>query len=243
MTIAVVLVRPETPQNIGAVARVMKNTGLRDLWLVDPGDWRTVETWRSAWGSHDILENARSFERVEEALLGTAIAVALSGRDDDVPVMDVREAAAEIACVASDRPAALVFGPETSGLTLAEMALCGRRATIPSHPDQPSFNLSHAVAITAYEVFRERRRAPIAAKAWMASFDERAALIDEMTSGLALIGALPKGKEIYARQFRAFMHRLDVSKAEARWLRHLAYCMNRVARHAGFDSSTVAKKP
>ena len=48
--VRVVLVRPETPQRRGA-ARVVRNTGLAGLDLVDPGDWRTVECWRTAWGA------------------------------------------------------------------------------------------------------------------------------------------------------------------------------------------------
>jgi TrmH family RNA methyltransferase len=233
---AVILVRPETSQNVGAVARVMKNTGLRDLRLVDPGDWRTVDAWRSAWGSHEILEAAREFERLEDALADTSIAVAFSGRDDDVVVNDVRDAVAELASARADRPAALVFGPEASGLTLDEMALCGRRASIPCHPDQPSFNLSHAVAIAAYESFRVRRTGPSpgGTPSNAIGFEERAALIEDLKPGLAAVGAL-RPRETYARQFAAFVNRLDLSKGEARWLRHVAFCLTRAARAAGWE--------
>jgi tRNA/rRNA methyltransferase len=255
MSFCVVLVRPETSQNVGAVARVMKNTGLRDLRLVDPGDWRTVDAWRSAWGSHEILESTRVLETLEAALADTSFAVALSGRDDDAIVQDVRdavrdalrngppEAAAGIACATRPGPRALVFGPEASGLTLAEMALCGRRASIPCHPDQPSFNLSHAVAITAYELMRARkdfrdaaaldRSAATGAAANAIGFRDRAALIEDLRPSLAAVGAL-RNRELYARQFTAFMNRLDLSRAEARWLRHVAFCLSRAARAAGW---------
>ena len=36
--------------------------------------------------------------------------------------------------------------------------MCGRAATIPSHPAQPSFNLSHAVAIAAYDFAAATRK-------------------------------------------------------------------------------------
>lgn len=247
MNVAVVLVRPETSQNVGAVARVMKNTGLRDLRLVDPGDWRTIDAWRSAWGSHEILESAREFETLEAALADTSVAVALSGREDDVVVNDVRDAVDDIAREGATGPAALVFGPEGSGLTLEEMALCGRRASIPCHPDQPSFNLSHAVAITAYELYRVRlgsglRRSDERVRASDGSagesegtigFAERAALIEDLKPGLTAVGALRR-RELYARQFTAFVNRLDLSKGEARWLRHVAFCLTRAARSAGW---------
>jgi len=64
----VVLVRPESPGNLGAVARVVKNTGLAGLDLVAPTDWRTVECWRQAWGAQEVLEQARVYPTLPEAL-------------------------------------------------------------------------------------------------------------------------------------------------------------------------------
>ena len=154
--------RPETPANVGAVARVVRNTGLASLALVAPGDWRTVECWRTAWGAQDILEQTQVFPDLAAALAGAHYVAGLSGRRDaGVACLDVRELAAELAGLGSRELAALVFGPETSGLSLDELALCGRRVRIPSHPAQPSLNLSHAVMVVAYEVFRAARR-PVA---------------------------------------------------------------------------------
>ena len=154
-----VLVRPETSANVGACARVARNTGAAGLDLVAPGDWRTVDCWRTAWGAHELLEEARVFGDLGSALAGATMAVAFTGRrPDGPPVADVRDVAGAIAGLGRDDTAALVFGPEATGLTNDEIARCGRRATIPAHPAQPSFNLSHAVAIAAYEVFRASRR-------------------------------------------------------------------------------------
>ena len=137
--VRVVLVRPETSANVGACARVVRNTGASGLDLVAPGDWRTVDCWRTAWGAHEVLEEARVFDDLNAALGGVSIAVALTGRrPSGPPVADVREAATEIAGLGREETAALVFGPETTGLANDEIALCGRCATIPSHPAQPS---------------------------------------------------------------------------------------------------------
>ena len=84
-------------------------------------------------------------------LLGMAHLVA------EVSKASVREAAAEVAGRATETTC-LVFGPESSGLTQDELAACGHRVLIPAHPDQPSLNLSHAVMIAAYEVFRAGTR-------------------------------------------------------------------------------------
>src|SRR5207237_7248332 len=117
LAIHVVLVRPESPANVGAVARVVRNTGLDGLRLVAPGDWRTVECWRTAWGSQDVLEAACVYDDVPAAIADAQTAVAFSGRrDKGVALLDVREAAAEVAARGGET-ACLVFGPETAGLT------------------------------------------------------------------------------------------------------------------------------
>ncbi len=153
--VRIVLVRPETTANLGACARVVRNTGAAGLDLVEPGDWRTVECWRSAWGAQEVLEQARVFADLESALAGAALSVAFTARrGSGAAVEDVRTAAGAVAGLGREETAALVFGPEMHGLSNAELALCGRAATIPSHPAQPSYNLSHAVAIAAYEVLR-----------------------------------------------------------------------------------------
>lgn len=228
---SVVLVRPENGANIGSVARVMKNTGLSDLRLVDPSDWRTIETWRTAWASQEILENARVYKTLDEALHGSTMALALSGRDDKVAVLDVREGVRQLGTAPEDASTCLVFGPEQSGLTFEEMALCGRRASIPSHPAQPSFNLSHAVGITVYECFRLE---PAPMREHILSYDERQKLAEEMEIGLRAVGAIRKEKERYSRLFKGFLTGLDLSVADARWMRFVGYCMERAARDAGY---------
>jgi tRNA C32,U32 (ribose-2'-O)-methylase TrmJ len=47
--VRIVLARPENPANVGAAARAIANAGLAGLDLVAPCDWRTVESWRTAW--------------------------------------------------------------------------------------------------------------------------------------------------------------------------------------------------
>ena len=223
-----VLVRPETSANVGACARVARNTGAAGLDLVAPGDWRTVDCWRTAWGAHELLEEARVFGDLGSALAGATMSVALTGRrPDGPPVADVRDAAAEIAGLGRDDTAALVFGPETTGLTNGEIALCGRRATIPAHPAQPSFNLSHAVAIAAYEVFRASRRGatqPVS----RATHDQKEGLLALLREGLLAIEALPRvSTDGYFADWRALVQRADLTLKELKLLEHAARKMGR----------------
>jgi tRNA/rRNA methyltransferase len=228
----VVLVRPETAVNVGACARVARNTGFAGLDLVEPGDWRTVECWRSAWGAHELLEQARVFDRLEDALADAAVAVALSGRRraDGPALEDVRETAAAIAALAADDTAALVFGPETSGLTNEEIERCGRVTIIPAHHGQPSYNLSHAVAIAAYEVHRALRRHAVTSPR-RATHGEKQEVLELLAVGLNAIGALPREREEQALAgWRALVQRCDLSPRELKLIAHAARKMAAAAR-------------
>jgi len=220
LPVHVVLVRPESPANVGAVARAVRNTGLAGLRLVAPGDWRTIECWRSAWGSHEVLERAAVYDDLRSAVADAHLALAFSGkRDKGAAWLDVREAAAEVAG-RGEETACLVFGPESSGLTQDELARCGPRVLIPAHPDQPSLNLSHAVMVAAYEVFRAA--APAAAGPRRATLEEKAAMLERLREGLIAIGALPEiHTEVHLRDWAALFARADLTPKEVRLLEHL----------------------
>ena len=232
------LVRPEASANVGAAARAIRNGGLAGLDLVAPGDWRTVECWRTAWGAHEVLEQARVFADLGAALAEAAYTVAFSGRPGSgAPALDVREMAAELAGLAGDETAALVFGPEASGLSEAEIALCGRRARIPAHPEQPSLNLSHAVMIAAYEVLRARRRPGVAAR--RATHGEKERLLALLRLGLSAVAALPAlNPESCFEEWRALVQRTDLTPRELRLLEHMARKMRNASEHGRRSSDT-----
>jgi tRNA/rRNA methyltransferase len=223
----IVLVRPEHGANVGASARLVRNTGAEGLDLVNPGDWRTVECWRTAWGAPEVLESARVFSDLPSALEGTSLSVALSGRrESGSPSIDVREAARGIASLSSDETAALVFGPETSGLTTEELSCCGTRARIPVDPEQPSLNLSHAVAIAAYEVHRATASARSLGPR-LATHDEKERLLGLLREGLVAVGGLPTLRADGAfREWRALIQRTGLTPRELKLLEHMARRMS-----------------
>jgi len=225
--VEVVLVRPESPVNVGAAARVVRNTGLDGLVLVAPGDWRTVECWRTAWGAHDVLEQARVASDLGAALSGAVYVAALSGRrPQGTAVLDVRDMAGEVAALAPEDVAALVFGPETSGLAEDELAHCGRRAFIPAAPAQPSLNLSHAVMVAGYEVFRAEHRPAPAPR--LSTHAEKDAMLALLRDGLRAIEALPATRtDGYFDEWRALFQRADLTPKEVRLLEHMARKMAR----------------
>jgi rRNA methylase len=80
-SVRIVLVEPAGPLNVGAVARVMKNMGLRTLVLVNPQcDPLGVEARQMAVHGVDILEAAQQVATIPAALMGCQRAIATTAR-------------------------------------------------------------------------------------------------------------------------------------------------------------------
>src|SRR5688572_21675636 len=149
---AIVLVRPQLGENIGKAARAMLNFGLADLRLVSPRDgWPNPSAGPAASGADEVLEKARVFDTVAEAVADCPFVYATTVRKRGlvVPVVSPEEAAREIH--GHDSPSAILFGAERSGLETDEVALAGKIVTVPVNPDFRSLNLAQAVILIAYE--------------------------------------------------------------------------------------------
>jgi tRNA/rRNA methyltransferase len=151
----VILNEPQLAENIGAAARVMANFGLEDLRLVRPRDgWPQERAWASASGADWPLDNARIFERLEDAVADLQVVFATTARPREVrlPVITPREAAGELHAAASAGQAVgMLFGGERAGLETHDIALCQAIVTIPVDDRFRSLNLAQAVALNAYE--------------------------------------------------------------------------------------------
>lgn len=148
-TPAVVLVRPQKASNLGSVARVARNFGLRGLSVVDPGVIPDEESSRLAAGADDVLGAIRRFESLEEAVAEYPVVVttsSLRGRAR-VRTLELWELDGFLASVGDGAATAFVFGPERSGLTEDELARASACLRLPTAPDFPTMNLSHAVAV------------------------------------------------------------------------------------------------
>ena len=149
---AVVLVRPQLGENIGKAARAMLNFGLTDLRLVAPRDgWPNPAAGPAASGADVVLQNARVFETVAEAVADCAHVYATTVRKRGlmVPVVTPEEAAREIRAL--PEPTAILFGAERSGLETDEVAIAQKILTVPINPEFRSLNLAQAVILVAYE--------------------------------------------------------------------------------------------
>ena len=155
LKISFVLVEPEHPGNIGAVARALHTMGFTDLRLVRPCEYHESEALWLAHGSQDTLTSALEYNDLEAALAGVDFVVGTSAREHRYKYAYQSSRTLQTFLSAKQDAVghiALVFGRESSGLTNKELQLCDIVSVIPSHTPYPSLNLSHAVMIYAYEL-------------------------------------------------------------------------------------------
>ncbi len=74
----VILAEPKFEGNIGAIARAMKNFGLGDLVLVNPCEIGE-ECLKRAKHAGEVVENAKVYETLDEALADLDYIVGTSG--------------------------------------------------------------------------------------------------------------------------------------------------------------------
>ena len=156
----VILVEPEYEGNIGFVARHMKVFGFRNLVLINPPKI-SEEARRRAMHGLDILENAIILDNIEDAInmvdyaVGTSAVTHRTGKRHLRTYIEVREFAEKIKKI--DGKIGLFFGRESSGLTDEELSKMDIMVHIPANPEYPVLNLSHAVTIVLYELFRAKK--------------------------------------------------------------------------------------
>lgn len=153
--IAIVLVEPTHPGNIGAVARAMKTMGLLDLVLVNPRKFPHYEATKRAAGADSVLTNARVYETLSEAISDRQFILGTSVRDREVswPTRTPNEMAEHVLDTGEpDTKVAILFGRENSGLSNQELERCDYQIRIPANDEYSSLNLASAVQIIAYEL-------------------------------------------------------------------------------------------
>jgi TrmH family RNA methyltransferase len=148
----------------------MKNMSLRKLTLVSSTNCGPeTDAFSMASGAYDIVETARTENHLADALRETLMAVGTSARlgGKRVTARSPEELIPRLMENAVIGPVACVFGRESRGLTNEEMKLCTHHMIIPTDAQFASMNIAHAVAVTAYEIFRQACR-PIGfqSKAW-----------------------------------------------------------------------------
>lgn len=219
-SVSIVLVRPRFSENIGSVARAMKNMGLHRLSIVNGCSPLQMNAYKLASGAEEILERAEEYVTLEEALSETGCVVGMTSREgrDRNPLLAPRELGRRLLALSETSSIGLVFGPEREGLTNEELSLCHLLVKIPCSEDFSSLNLSQAVMILCYELFllsgTVRDRSSPSAR-----FEHLERMFLHMEKTLARIGFLdPEHPEKIATVLRRILGRSQLDEREVRIL-------------------------
>ncbi|CAM4285440.1 RNA methyltransferase [Palleronia rufa] len=177
-TPAIILIRPQMGENIGAAARAMLNFGLTDLRLVAPRDgWPNPRAAAMASGAKPVLEGARVAGTLAEAADTCDFVFATTARRRDMPKPVFEPEAAMQAAremIGQGRRVGILFGPERAGLENDDVARANAVVTVPVNPLFPSLNLAQCVLLLGYEWRRgavEHAQAPSTDMATAADVD------------------------------------------------------------------------
>jgi tRNA/rRNA methyltransferase len=199
-----ILVRPQLADNIGMVARALANFGLEELRLVSPRDgWPNEKARIAASGANFIVDEARAFPALEEALGDLNWVAATSARQRDLvkPVLTPEQAVAEVRQrMAEGQRCGIVFGPERNGLETDEIANADAVVMAPVNPNFASLNLAQAVLLLGYEWMKQ---------AGSGTLGRVTAYEEALQPGLRTRGSPPASKEDLIGLFEQIEGELD----------------------------------
>jgi tRNA/rRNA methyltransferase len=155
-SVSIILVRPRYPENVGSVARAVKNMGLQRLIVVDGCSPLHGNAYKLASGAEDILERAEEFPTLREAIsdMGCVVGTTTRTGKERNPVLTPKAMVKKLISLSLKNSIGLVFGSEKEGLTNEELSLCHFHVRIPSAESFPSLNLAQAVMVLCYELFQ-----------------------------------------------------------------------------------------
>ncbi|GHG00603.1 tRNA (cytidine/uridine-2'-O-)-methyltransferase TrmJ [Deinococcus piscis] len=219
-SLAVVLVSPKTPGNIGSAARAMLNMGASDLRLVAPRcDHLSKEARAFAVHAEELLERAPVYATLAEALADRDLSIGTSARERaDMP--RPQHPAALRGRVRAAASPALVFGPEETGLLNADLEQCQATVRIPT-ADYASLNLAQAVLLVTYE-FLQGGEEPASGERKTATRGEMEDMYAHLVDVMHLTGYTDAVRARHTlRLWRLMLDRAQMSSAESRLFRGL----------------------
>ena len=151
---SIILVRPQLPENIGMVARVMHNFGLKDLIIVSPRDkWLNNKSINAAKKATKIIKNIKVYDDLEIALSNFSYVVATTNRRRYLEKKSTNDFKFIKRKIIVNKKTAILFGPENSGLSNEDLRLSDIIFTIETSSKSNSLNLSHAVTVLSHKLF------------------------------------------------------------------------------------------
>lgn len=238
--IAIVLVEPKFPENIGAAARAAFNMGISRLVVVrkEAPAHEPMAKMATHKAAH-LIENLSLHDNLEEALepfsfiIGTTARRGRQRRVGKTP----RDCVKEILPLLPDNQVAILFGPENCGLSNSDLRFCHLTSCIPT-ADFSSLNLAQAVAIHCYEIYYGliHEQKDINPGPQLASSFELEGMYSHLEEALLRIDFLQEKSHTYwMNNIRKFLARVQLTSKESNLIRG-------VCRQFLWHQSTVTEK-
>ena len=151
-----ILVNPQLGENIGSCARALKNFGFSDLNIIKPRDgWPNTKARMTSVGAYDLIKSAKLFDNVDQAVKKFDIVLATSARRRDIQKKHISLSNFSNFLKKYNKVnIGIMFGAEASGLSNHDLSLANFIIQIPTANKLTSLNLSHAVIVVCYEIFK-----------------------------------------------------------------------------------------
>ena len=219
-----ILVRPQIGENIGSVARAIKNFNIKHLRLVNPRcSWPNQKALATSVGAKNILKNAKVYDSLEKSIgdLDTIFASSSRIRKVNKKIITVSNLKKKIG---KSRKIGILFGPEASGLSNDEISCADFLVKIPSNRKFSSLNLSHSAIIFCFELFKhfskKETNYKTGYKSALAKKSEVNKFLSFIIQGLDKKGFLQPDhkRQSMVRNINNIFHRLNLSEQEIRIL-------------------------
>lgn len=224
--IAIILLHPKYPENIGSAARAAWNMGITRLIVVAdeyPDHKRMVKL--ATHNAAHLLNSMEFHENLAEALKPFSQVIGTTARRgrQRIPAKSPRKIMKEILPLLPENQVAFLFGPEDSGLSNEALNLCQQASAIPT-ADFSSLNLAQAVGIHCYEIHHGvvHGQKPATPAPKIASSHELENMYQQLEETLSRIDFLQeKSHSYYMRNIRQFLGKMQMKSREANIIRRI----------------------
>ena len=219
--IVIVLDHPDEARNIGAACRAMANNDIKELRIVGKREDYDVEKVHVlAIHAAYIFDNAKFYEDINAATADCSLSAGTTRRrgKNRKGKLLLPEEFAEIA---ESGKVAVIFGNERTGLTDEQLDMCTLGVAIPCSKEFGSLNLSHAVQIICYHLFRQNMKASGKTDAGYTplSLSRLDKTVENITDNLQKIGFFKlAGRPDMERFWRSLLARAALSESEAQYI-------------------------
>ena len=223
--IVIVLDHPDESRNIGAACRAMANNDIAELRIVgNRQDYDIEHIHVLAIHAGPIFDKAKFYSSIKEATADCTVCAGTTRRSGKKrgKLLLPEEFADQMSSISDgDAKVAIVFGNERTGLTDEQLDQCTAGITIPSSNNFGSLNLSHAVQIISYHLFRKKlSERPGGYKGVTPLSLERIdKTVQALTDDMQKIGFFKMpGREDMENFWRSLLSRAAISEGEAQYL-------------------------